>query len=372
MMRRVIEVLQPQRLQTGTGAAGFVAGLLADTGRTRPVVIADAFNATRLDALGLDPATPCHPVAPEPDTDGLAGALQAARAAQPDVIIGFGGGSAMDMAKLVAVMVGNSLGFDDVSGPGRAPSRSVMLVQVPTTAGTGSEAGTRALLTEPGTMRKIATESPHMLADLVVLDPELTLSLPPAITAATGIDALAHCVEVFTSRRAHPMIDGFALQGIRLIGQNLHNAVHNGNDSSARAAMLLASYYGGVGLGPVNTTAGHAVAYPLGTRHHLPHGLANALIFPHTLAANLSECPEKTAQICDALGFAATDEAAVRDGAIAWCESLGLDMCLRAHNVPETDLPEMAAEAHAIRRLLDFNPRDLSAGDILELYKAAY
>ncbi|MBR3371321.1 MAG: iron-containing alcohol dehydrogenase [Rhodobacteraceae bacterium] len=372
MMERSIEVLQPRRMQLGAGTAASVAACLKDAGYTRPVVIADAFNATRLDVLGLDPATPCHPVTPEPDTDALDAALRAARAAQPDVIVGFGGGSAMDMAKLVSVLVGNSLHFDDVSGPHRAPARSVMLVQVPTTAGTGSEAGTRALLTDPATLRKIATESAHMLADLVVLDPELTLSLPPAITAATGIDALAHCVEAFTSLRAHPMIDAFALHGIRLIGQNLHHAVHDGSNMSARAAMLLASYYGGVCLGPVNTTAGHAVAYPLGTRHHMPHGLANALIFPHTLAANLGACRDKTALVCQALGFAAPDEMAVRDGAIAWCESLGMDMRLRTHDVPESDLPEMASEAHAIRRLLDFNPRDLSVSDILGLYKAAY
>ncbi|MFN4100960.1 MAG: iron-containing alcohol dehydrogenase, partial [Pararhodobacter sp.] len=326
---------------------------------------------TRLASLGLDPATPAIAASPEPDTDELNRVLTFARDARPDAVIGFGGGSAMDIAKLVAVLAGNTLTLDDISGPGRAPARSAALIQIPTTAGTGSEAGTRALVTDPETLRKIATESPHMLADLAILDAELTLSLPPALTAATGIDALAHCVEAFTSRRAHPLVDAIVLQGIRLIGEYLPRAVADGSDRNARAAMLLASHYGGIGLGPVNTTAGHAVAYPLGTRHHLPHGLANALIFPHTLAANAPACPEKTALICAALGVDATSPATIHAGAVAFCARLGIDMRLSAHGVPESDLPAMADEAHAIRRLLDHNPRDLSQDEILNLYRAA-
>lgn len=372
MQERPIRMVQPPRLWAGAGLAGDVGGWLMDTGRRRPLVIADTHNAGRLAALGLAADTVCHIAPPEPDTDGLAAAVQAARTVQPDVVIGFGGGSAMDMAKLVAVLCGSTLDFDAIAGPDRAPPRSIGLVQVPTTAGTGSEAGTRALITEPGTLSKIATESPHMLADLAVLDPDLTLTLPPALTAATGVDALAHCVEAYTSRRAHPLIDAYALEGIRLIGQHLPAAVRNGQDRTARAAMLLASYHGGICLGPVNTTAGHAVAYPLGTRHHLPHGLANALIFPHTLAANAPACPERTARVCAAIGFSAADPEAVRAGAIGFCAALGLEMRLAAHGVPEADLPAMAQEAHAIRRLLDHNPRDLAVGDILALYRDAY
>lgn len=372
MLERPIEVLQPKRLHLGAGQAAGLGAWLEAQGMSRPMVVADGFNLGRLAALGLNAQTPAHAVAPEPDTAELTHALAAARAAQPDVIIGFGGGSAMDLAKLVAVLVGSDLSFDAISGPGRAPARQVGLVQVPTTAGTGSEAGTRALVTEAETLRKIATESPHMLADLAILDPDLTLSLPPLLTAATGIDALAHCVEAFTSRRAHPVIDAFVLEGIRLIGRHLPQAVRDGNNRTARAGLLLASHYGGIGLGPVNTTAGHAVAYPLGTRHHLPHGLANALIFPHTLAANAAACSEKTAAVGAALGFTATDQDGIRSEAQAFCAALGLDMRLSAHGVPAEDLPTMAAEAHAIRRLLDHNPRDLSEADILALYRAAF
>jgi alcohol dehydrogenase class IV len=370
-IQRPIAMTQPRALRFGAGQAATLSAWLAEHGLSRPFVVADAFNAGRLDAVGLNAGAACVAVRPEPTTGDVDAAVAAARAARPDAVIGFGGGSAMDVAKLVAVMAGNDAAFDAISGPGRAPARAVALVQIPTTAGTGSEAGARALVTEPDTLRKVATESPHMVADLAILDPDLTLTLPAAVTAATGVDALAHCVEAFTSRRAHPLVDGYALQGIELVGRFLPRAVRDGADREARAALLLASYYGGVCLGPVNTTAGHAVAYPLGTRHHLPHGLANALIFPHTLAANAAACPDKTALVCRALGFAPGDEAAIRDGAAAFCAGLGLEMTLSAHGVPEDDLPAMAEEAHAIRRLLDYNPRDLSREDILALYRAA-
>jgi len=171
-----------------------------------------------------------------------------------------------------------------VVGPEKVTGRRVGLAQVPTTSGTGSEAGTRSLVTDPATQNKLALQSRHMLADLAVIDPDLTLTVPPAETAATGVDAMAHCVQGYTSRKAHPLIDLYALEGIRLVGRYLRRAVMDGGDGEARAGLALASLYGGFCLGPVNTTAGHAVACPLGTRHHIPHGLACALIFPHTLA----------------------------------------------------------------------------------------
>jgi alcohol dehydrogenase class IV len=289
-----------------------------------------------------------------------------------DAVIGFGGGSAMDLAKLVAVLVTSDKGLREISGPNRAPARQVRLVQIPTTAGTGSEVGTRALITDPETMNKIATESLEMLADLAIIDPELTVSVPPMVTAATGVDAMAHCVEAFTSRRAHPIIDDYALRGIELVGRYLRRAVEDGTDIEARAGLALASFYGGVCLGPVNTTAGHALAYPLGTRHRIAHGIANALIFPHVLAINFPAVPEKTSLVGQALGFGCEGRQAVFGGAHAFCTDLGLDMALRNHGVPRDDLPASAKEAHAIRRLLDFNPVDLSEADIQEIIEAAY
>ncbi|OCX65751.1 alcohol dehydrogenase [Thioclava sp. SK-1] len=365
-----IELLRPSVLRFGENTLDGLTKWVESKGYSKIFVVADPVNAKRLGLLGLGDVACFGDVVPEPDIHNLTAAVDAS--AGCDLVIGFGGGSAMDLAKLVAVMTGQSLGLSEISGPNRAPARKVGLVQIPTTAGTGSEVGTRALITDPQTQAKIATESPHMLADMALIDPTLTLSVPGFVTAATGVDAMAHCVEAFTSKRAHPVIDAYALQGTQLVGKYLRRAVEDGTDIEARAGLSLAAFYGGVCLGPVNTTAGHALAYPLGTRHKLPHGIANALIFPHVLAVNAAAVPEKTCAVCAALGIAFGDAQTVRAGAIAFCESLGLDMRLRAHNVPEDDLRQMAKDAHAIRRLLDWNPVDISEADILALYQAAW
>lgn len=375
-----IALQRPAVVRFGAGEVATLAGWLAATGARRPFVVADKVNAARLDVLGLGLgsglglARPAlfGAVTPEPDLPNLEAAVAAARAADADAVVGFGGGSAMDLAKLVAVLAPSGLALADIAGPNRAPKRRVRLAQIPTTAGTGSEVGTRALVTDPATRNKIATESVEMLADIAIIDPALTVSVPPAVTAATGVDAMAHCVEAFTSRRAHPIVDAYALQGIELVGRYLARAVADGTDIEARAGLALAAFYGGVCLGPVNTTAGHALAYPLGTRHKLAHGLANALIFPHVLAANAAAVPEKTARVGRALGFDTRGRQQVLGGARQFCEGLGLDMALGAHGVPRDDLPAAAREAHAIRRLLDWNPVDLSENDILAIYEAAY
>lgn len=370
-LSRQIEIQRPSILQFGEGAVSVLAGWVEASGFKKPFVVADRFNAARLDMLGLGRVSVFGDVEPEPDEHNLDAAIKAA--GDCDLVIGFGGGSAMDLAKLVSVMIGRELELSDISGPGRAPVRKVGLVQIPTTAGTGSEVGTRALVTDPASLNKVATESIHMLADLAIIDPLLTVSVPAAVTAATGVDALAHCVEAFTSKRAHPLIDGYALQGIELVGKYLARAVADGSDIEARSGMALASFYGGVCLGPVNTTAGHAVAYPLGTRHKLPHGLANALMFPHVLAVNAPAVPEKTQKIAAALGVAGYGSVdALRDAVCDYCASLEINMAIGSYGVPEDDLPHMAEEAHAIRRLLDWNPVDLSKDDILQLYRVAY
>lgn len=361
---RPIEILRPNRIEFGPGLAPLVGQWAAERGLNRVLVIAGRTNAARIDVLGLQgEVTVFGEVKPEPDIPNLDAALAVAARVKPDLVIGFGGGSALDLAKLVAVLPGSGQTIHDVVGPEKVNGRRVALVQVPTTAGTGSEAGTRSLVTDPATQAKLAVQSRHMLADLAVIDPDLMLSVPPAVTAATGVDALAHCVEAFTSRRAHPAIDLYVLEGIRLVGRYLPRAVKDGADREARAGLALASLYGGYGLGPVNTTAGHAVAYPLGTRHHVAHGLACAVIFPHTLAWNAPAVPEKTEAVLAALG--------TKD-AYAWCAALGIEMGLSGLGVPEADLPVMAKEAHAIRRLLDNNPRDISEAEILALYRRAF
>jgi alcohol dehydrogenase class IV len=368
-----IELIRPEAIEFGCGTLKAVARFAQHKGAKRPLVIADAFNATRVGLLELPGVVSVFgEVKPEPDIPNLEKALAVARAAAPDLVVGFGGGSAMDLAKLVAVLCTSELGVTDIVGVDKVTERKVSLLQVPTTSGTGSEGGTRALVTDPSTANKLAVQSRFMLADLAVVDPDLTMSVPPQITAATGVDALAHCVEAFTSRKAHPAIDLYAIEGVRLVGRYLGRAVADGADREARAGLALASLYGGFCLGPVNTTAGHAVAYPLGTRHHIAHGLACAVIFPHTLAFNMPAAQEKTLAVLAALGLeAASDQGSAFDAAHRYCTDLGIEMRLSRLGVPRDDLTVMADEAHAIRRLLDNNPRDITRDQILEIYQAA-
>lgn len=369
---RIITLHQPKRLEIGAGAAARVGDWAM--GAERAFVLATPHTSGFVDRLGLKGQVTVFDAIPgEPDIPTFEAALSAARAARPDLVVGLGGGSVLDVAKLVAAMWDGEQTLRDVAGPNRVAGRQTRLAQVATTAGTGSEAGIRSLITDPGAGAKIAVESPYLIADLAVLDPELTYTVPPAVTAATGIDAMAHCVEAFTNRNAHPVIDGFARMGIELVGRYLARAVADGSDTEAREGMMLASFYGGICLGPVNTAAGHALAYPLGTLLHLPHGLANAIIFPHVVAYNEPAVSEKTAEIVNALGLA--ERAGNKDllqAAHAFCADLGVEMSLKAHGATEEQLPRFARDAHGIRRLMDNNPRDMSEDDVLAIYRAAF
>lgn len=369
---RAITLHLPKRIEVGTGTAARLGDWVPEGARV--LVIALPVTAAMVGKLGLKGSvTVFDAVQPEPKETCLDAARAAARACRPDVIVGLGGGSVMDVAKLVAALWNSDQTLADVAGPNKVAQKGALLAQVATTAGTGSEGGIRALITSSETGMKVAVESPHLAADIAILDPELTISVPPAITAATGVDALAHCVEAFTNINAHPLIDGYARMGIRLAGRFLGRAVADGTDAEARAGMLLSSFYGGLCLGPVNTAAGHALAYPLGTRAGIPHGLSVALLFPNVLGFNAPTRPEKTAEVLTALGLPASDDpGTVVQGTRAYCAALGIKMSLQAHGATEADLPGWAAEAHAIRRLMDNNPRDMAVSEVEAIYRAAF
>lgn len=371
-LSRPITLLQPPRLEIGGGTVARLGAWAA--GYKRVFVVAMAPTVGFVERAGLaGEVTTYTDVPPEPDLPAVEAVLAAAHAFRPDLVVGLGGGSVMDVAKLIAVLWDSEQTIEDVVGVDKVAGRRTALAQVPTTSGTGSEAGIRALVTNPATLAKLAVESRHMLADIAVLDPELTYSVPSPVTSATGIDALAHCVEAFTSLKSHPLIDDYARLGISLVGRYLARAVADGADTEARAGMMLASYYGGVCLGPVNTAGGHALAYPLGTRLKLPHGLANAIIFPHVLAYNAPARPEKTAAIMAALGLPdSADETTVSSESLAFCAKLGLAMNLSLHGATADDLPVFAAEAFAIKRLIDNNPRALSLSDTEAIYQQAF
>lgn len=295
----------------------------------------------------------------------------------PDVVVGIGGGSVLDIAKLVAAQIGNDQNLEEYVGIGLLRGRSKKLICLPATSGTGSEVSPNAILVDDTDGQKKGIISPYLVPDRVIVDPMLTISVPRSITAATGLDALTHCLEAYTNRFAHPMIDLYAYEGMRLISSNIVRAVENGNDEEARTAVSLGSLYGGICLGPVNTAAVHALSYPLGSLFHLPHGLSNALLLPYVMEFNMHASPCRYANVALALGCEKQEDdlATAKKGVEKIKELIvqcGLPLKLREASVTEESIPVMAEAAMKIQRLLKNNPREINLADAIKIYKQAY
>ena len=380
---RIVKALQPKKIVFGPGCAIQCAEDILAIGLRRVFVVTSPpiVDLVRplADALeeGGAHVTIYSEIVTEPSVTMFEAALAAARATAPDVVIGFGGGSSMDVAKLVAALYDGQQGIREVFGIDVLASRALYLTCLPTTAGTGSEVSPIAILLDETQDLKKAVISPHLTADVAYVDPLLTITVPPEVTAATGLDALTHCVEAYANRFAHPMIDLYALQGIRLIAANLLRAVEKGDDVEARTNMSLGSFYGGLCLAPVNTAAVHALSYPLGSVFHVAHGISNAVLLPHVLRFNLSAAPERYAQMALALGVDAGSsvvETAQRgvDRISELFQQCGIPARLSELGVPEEAIPGMAQSAMSVTRLLKNNLRELSAADAEAIYRAAY
>ena len=313
----------------------------------------------------------------EPGFNDFEQLMGIAAQADPDAIIGIGGGSVLDVAKLVAAQLNNSQSLNDVVGIGLLKGRSKILICAPATAGTGSEVSPNAILVDDADHQKKGIISPYLVPDIVYVDPLLSLSVPPHITAATGLDALIHCIEAYTNKFSHPLIDMYAIEGVRLIGANILQAVTNGADEFARTQVAMGSLLGGFCLGPVNTAAVHALSYPLGSSFNLPHGLSNALLLPYVMEFNYPSAPGKYAEVAVALGCRReADDVQTAKAGIKKIEEL-IALCsiparLRDVQVPMNAIPEMAVNAMKITRLLKNNPREVTYADAVDIYQAAY
>lgn len=294
----------------------------------------------------------------------------------PDTVIGVGGGSVLDMAKLVAAQLENEQQLKDYIGIGLLKGRKKKLICVPATSGTGSEVSPNAILVDDENQKK-GIISPYLVPDIVYVDPMLTMSVPPGITAATGIDALTHCLEAYTNKFALPFIDLYAYEGMRLIAAHIVMAVKDGSNIEARTQVAMGSLLGGFCLGPVNTAGVHALSYPLGSMFHLAHGLSNALLLPYVMEYNIPAATKRYADVAMAIGCErrGSDEATAYAGVKKIKELIracGIPATLKEVNVPESAIPQMAADAMKIQRLLKNNPRLIEEKDAIEIYKAAY
>jgi len=313
----------------------------------------------------------------EPTIADFEAATVRARAAGATCILGLGGGSILDIAKLVAAFVNRGQRIEDAFGTGLLHGRSCHLVCVPTTSGTGSEVSPNAILLDEGAKLKKAVISPYLVPDAVFVDPELTVTMPAGVTAATGLDALAHCVEAYTNKFAHPMADLYALEGIVLCGRFLKRAVCSPGDLEAREGMSLASLYGGLCLGPVNTAAGHALAYPLGSEYHIAHGVSVALVQPHVFRFNAEAEPERHASVGRALGV--PERSTALETAVAGARAIsrltsdcGLDPHLGSYGIQKEDIAALARSALTVERLLRNNPRPVTEADCIRIYEGCF
>ena len=318
-------------------------------------------------------------VVADPPESVVMDAVTEGQAFNCDGVIGFGGGSSMDVAKLLAVLIKGEQSLSDIYGVDQITGGRLPLIQVPTTAGTGSEATMVSIITT-GETTKAGVVSRTLLADKIVLDASLTLGLPPHVTAATGIDAMVHAIEAYTSRRLkNSLSDMLAREALRLLAGNIVVAVKQGDNLDARGSMLLGAMLAGQAFANAPVAAVHALAYPLGGNYHIPHGLSNSLVLPHIIRFNGPSAGDLYKEIAPLImpGKSLPDDTLVVTEMLAeyflsLAEDLGLQTSLSQMNVPEGDLPKLAEEAMLQQRLLINNPREVSVDDSLEIYRQAY
>jgi alcohol dehydrogenase class IV len=316
-------------------------------------------------------------VTQEPRVEDLQHAIKAARDLGAAAVIGVGGGSVMDVAKLAAALCDGRQDISEVFGIGLLAGRALPLACLPTTAGTGSEVSPIAIVQDPADGQKKAVISPHLVPDAALVDPALTIGAPRQVTAASGIDALTHCIEAYANRQAHPFIDCWALEGIRRIGRSLVRACEQGDDLDARADVAFGSLCGGLCLGPVNTAAVHALAYPLGSDYGVAHGVSNAVLLAHVLEFNLPAMPARYAAIARALGVegGGEDLDVARRGVTAiraLLERCDMPSGIGQLGVPESAVPRMVDAAMKVQRLLLQNPRPVTPEDASAIYRRAF
>jgi alcohol dehydrogenase len=367
----------------GVGAINRLAGEAASFGRKALLVLdpglaTAGLSDTIMSALGGLDHIVFQEFTQEPEpTEADAAALEA-RQAGCDLVIGVGGGSAMDLAKAAAILVTNEGQAQDYVGVGLVPKPGLPTIMLPTTAGTGSEVTWTAVFTRRADKAKGGINSPYLYPDLALLDPELTLTVPPELTAATGMDALCHAIESFTSVKANPMSDMVAREAIYLIGEYLPIAFADGRNIEAREKMLLGSLLAGLGLANAGVTAVHALSYPLGAVYGIPHGLANAMLLPHVMNFNCLGHPQKFIEVAELLGidtegYTPREAAKLASAAVLDLMSdLEMPEGLEDIGIPQDALDELADKSMVLARVLENNPRIISRDEAIAIYEEAY
>ena len=348
--------------------------VVTDPGFLRTGLVQPAVDS--LSSHGIQAAIYSDVVADPPESVVLA-AVRFAQESGAELIVGIGGGSSMDVAKLIAVLCPATQALAQIYGIGNVSGTRLPLVQIPTTAGTGSEVTNIAIVTT-GESTKTGVVAPQLYADLAILDAELTLGLPALVTAATGIDAMVHAIEAYTSRhKKNPLSDALARQALALLSANLLVACEDGSNLAARQAMLLGAYFAGQAFSNAPVAAVHALAYPIGGIFHVPHGLSNSLVLPHVLRFNLPSASAHYAELAAIFAPSASGSEEARAHALIAAmehiaERTGIQTTLRQMGIAEADLDRLADDAMLQTRLIGNNPREVTRADARAIYAAAW
>ncbi|MGM0680799.1 MAG: iron-containing alcohol dehydrogenase [Thermodesulfobacteriota bacterium] len=379
-------VTQPTQIKFGVGIIDDLARMVQDLGGSKAFLVVDP----ELEKVGLFeklfsplkkegiPYEVYKDLEPEPGLELADNGAKIAGKSGCDCVVGIGGGSAMDVAKAVSILLTNGGKAEDYLGLGKITKPGVPKIMVPTTAGTGAEVTFTAVFFNKKTKSKGGMTGNPLYPDGAVLDPELTVSLPPQMTAAPGIDALTHAIEAYVSLASHPVSDIYAKEAIGLISANLALAYANGNNLEARSAMLLGSLLAGKALATAGVGLVHAMSYPLGGMFRIPHGLANAVLLPYVVEYNIIGSPDKFARIAELMGYhvsAFTYREAARTTVEALFElnrEVGIPESLSDLDISYDKLEEMADIALGVTRPVENNPRVPLRDDIIRIYEEAY
>jgi len=385
-MRKTFSFTGAKKIIFGNGSLLTLANHIKELHAQNPLVVIDK-NLAKTDLLekvanilvpGGIKFTVYDKVVAEPPIELADEGAKIAIKHKCDIVVGIGGGSAMDVAKAIAVLATNKGSAVDYLGLNKIPKHGLPKIMIPTTAGTGSEVTFTAVFVRKNLKKKEGMNSPYLYPELALLDPELTLSLPPAPTAQTGLDALCHAIESYTSVNASPVSEMFSLEAIALIAENLRACVHDGQNIVARERMLLGSLYAGIGLANAGVTAVHSLSYPLGGKYGVGHGLANTMMLPAVMAFNLPAALEKFTDVAEAMGEC-VEGLPVRESAYlaleaveALIEDCGINSTLAQFGVKEKDFPALADVALNVAVPLKNNPRKITKEDMIMIYAQAY
>ncbi|WFA08535.1 iron-containing alcohol dehydrogenase [Tissierella sp. Yu-01] len=379
-MKKMFQMGLPRRVIAGEGATSEILNIVEESGLNNILLLADggAYKAGSIakieEMLSGFNVTLLNDSPPEPEYKQVLETYNRMKDNNIEMIVAVGGGSIMDTAKILSVISTNPEYAKDLLNPSLIKKRGLLTIFVPTSAGTGSEATQNSIVVVPEKELKVGLVNSNFIPDYVILDAEMTIKLPPSVTAATGVDAFCHAIECYISKKANPFSDMYALKAINLISKNLRKAYTDGSDISARENMLLAAFYGGLCIASSSTVAVHALSYPLGGKYRIPHGVSNAILLPFIMEYNADHVLDKFRDVAIAMEINIENRSKEEIGKLVVEEifnltkDLNIPNSLKEYGITSEDLDGLVEAAAGVTRLLDNNPKVMSKEDIRNIY----